>query len=45
MQSEFIVLQVTIHDLLNELEARVWKSNKIFKLDKYIIKMAKVQIE
>ena len=43
MQSEFNASQVAIHDLLNELEARVWTNKKMFQLNKYIIEMAKVQ--
>ena len=45
MQSEFTALQVAIHDLLHELEIRVWTNKKISKLNKYIIVMAKVQIK
>ena len=37
MQFEFTALQGPIHDL-TDFEARVW--TKIFKLNKYIIKMA-----
>ena len=37
MQSEFIALQKAIHDLKNL--KREFDKNKIFKLNKYIIKM------
>ena len=44
MQSEFTALQVVIHDLLNELQARVFTNKKIFKLNNYIMETAKYLI-
>ena len=43
MQSEFTALQGAIHDLTNLKQE--FKQARILKLNKFIIKMAKVQIE